>query len=77
MGTGHQVFIAIMIAAATAAAVTELSAPAGNVEADQAAKPVETAVMASVDQPWPYMHRVVTPLGNSNFRLITTDRLAP
>jgi len=68
---------AIMIAAATAAAVTVLSAPVGHVDAGPVAKPVETAMMACVNQPWPYLHGVGTPPGNAHVRLITTDKFAP
>jgi hypothetical protein len=67
---------AIMVAAAIAAAVTVLSAPAGNVDAGPIAKPVEVAMKACVNQPWPYLHCVGTEFGNPKVRLVVAERFA-
>jgi hypothetical protein len=85
---GHQIDIsrssgtlkmlaAVMTAAAVAALVTFFIPPGMPVEANPVAKPVETAMMVSVNQPWPYLHGVGTPPGNAHVRLITTDKFAP
>ncbi|MSO67740.1 MAG: hypothetical protein EXR03_06245 [Pseudolabrys sp.] len=68
---------AIMLAAAIAAAVTVLSAPAAPVDAGPIATPAAAAIKACVNQPWPYLHCVGTPFGNRRIRLVTTDRIAP
>jgi hypothetical protein len=67
---------AIMIAAATAAAVTVLSAPVGHVDAGPVAKPIETAMMACVNQPWPYLHCIGTQFGNPKVRLVSVEHSA-
>ena len=67
---------AVMIAAAIAAAITVLSAPAAPVDAGPLAKPAEAAMKACVNQPWPYLHCVGTPFGNPRIRLVTTERIA-
>ena len=46
---------AIMVAAAIAAAVTVLSAPAAQVDASPLAKPAEAAMKRLHQQPWPYL----------------------
>jgi hypothetical protein len=86
--TGHQIEIsrgrsilkmltAVVTAAAIAALVTFPMSPDTPVEAGPVAKPIETAMMASVDPPWPYLHREGASLGNAQVRLITTDKLSP
>jgi hypothetical protein len=65
---------AVMIAAAIAAAVTVLSAPTAHVDAGPIAKPVETAMMTCVNQPWPYLHCVGTQFGNPDIRLVRSER---
>jgi hypothetical protein len=67
---------AVLSAAAIAAVVTALSGPSP-VDAGPMAKPVETAMMACVKQPWPYLHCVGTQFGNPKVRLVTAERLAP
>jgi hypothetical protein len=67
---------AVMFAAAIAAAVTVLSAPTAQVDAGPVAKPVEVAMKACTNQPWPYLHCVGTPFGNPKVRLISTERVA-
>jgi len=67
---------AIMAAAAVAAAITLMSAPAAQVDAGPVAKPVETAMKACVNQPWPYLHCVGTEFGNPKVRLVSIDRRA-
>jgi len=67
---------AIMIAATIAAAVTVLSAPAAHVDAGPVAKPVEAAMKACVNQPWPYLHCVGTEFGNPKVRLVAAERFA-
>ena len=65
---------AVMIAAAIAAAVTVLSAPAP-VDAGPLAKPAETALKACAQRAWPYLNCVGTPFGNPRIRLVTVERL--
>ena len=67
---------AIMAAAAVAAAITLMSAPAAQVDAGPVAKPVETAMKACVNQPWPYLHCVGTEFGNPRVRLVSIERRA-
>jgi hypothetical protein len=69
--------IAIMAAAATAAALTLLSAASDRLDAGPLAKPAEEALKACTQLPWPYLYCVGTPLGNPRIRLLTTDRLNP
>ena len=65
---------AIITAAFIAAIITLMSAP-GPVDAGPVAKPVETAMKACVNQPWPYLHCVGTPFGNQRVRLVSVDRV--
>ena len=67
---------AIMAAAAVAAVITLVSAPAAKVDAGPVAKPVETAMKACVNQPWPYLHCVGTEFGNPRVRLVSIERRA-
>jgi hypothetical protein len=67
---------AVMFAADIAAAVTVLSAPAAQVDAGPLAKPVEIAMTACVNQPWPYLHCVGTAFGNPKVRLVRAERFA-
>ena len=68
---------AVMTAAAIAGVLTLLSAPSGRLDAGPLAKPAEAALKACIQQPWPYLNCVGTPLGNPRIRLVTTDRLMP
>jgi hypothetical protein len=67
-------FAAIMSAAVVAAALTALSGPSP-VDAGPMAKPVETAMKACVNAPWPYLHCVGTQFGNPRVRLVSVERL--
>jgi hypothetical protein len=67
---------AVMFAAAIAAAFTVLTSP-GEVTATPVAKPIEIAMKACADRPWPYLRCVGTQFGNPKVRLVTTERLAP
>ena len=67
---------AIITAAFIAAIITLMSAP-GPVDAGPVAKPVESAMKACVNQPWPYLHCVGTPFGNQRVRLVSVERIAP
>ena len=66
---------AVIVAATFAAAFTLLSSPSSPVDAGPLAKPVETAMKACVDQPWPYLHCVGTAFGNPRVRLVTAGQL--
>ena len=68
---------ALMAAAAIAGVVTLLSATNAPLDAGPLAKPAEAALKAFIQQPWPYLNCVGTPLGNPRIRLVTTDRLTP
>jgi hypothetical protein len=68
---------ALMAAAAIAGVVTLLSATNAPLDAGPLAKPAEAALKACIQQPWPYLNCVGTPLGNPHIRLVTTDRLTP
>ena len=65
---------AVLSAAAIAAMVTLLSAPSP-VDAGPMAQPVETAMKACSNQPWPYLHCVGTQFGNPKVRLVSSERL--
>jgi hypothetical protein len=65
----------IMTAAAIAAVVTILSAPAP-VDAGPLAQPAETALKACTQRAWPYLNCVGTEFGNPRIRLVTVERLA-
>jgi hypothetical protein len=65
---------AVLSAAVIAATVTLLSAPSP-VDAGPMAKPVETAMKACVNQPWPYLHCVGTQFGSPKVRLVSSERL--
>lgn len=67
---------AVMFAAAIAAAVTVLSVPSSQVDAGPVAKPIETAMKACANQPWPYSNCVGTEFGNPKVRLVSIDRRA-
>jgi hypothetical protein len=66
---------ATITAAAIAGVLTLLSAPSAPLDAGPLARPVEAALKACTQQPWPYLNCVGTPLGNPRIRLVTTDRL--
>jgi hypothetical protein len=65
---------AIITAAFIAGIITLMSSPAP-VDAGPVAKPVEIAIKACVNQPWPYLRCVGTQFGNPHIRLVSTDRL--
>ena len=67
---------AVMAAAAIAAAITLLSAPATQVDAGPVAKPVESRDDQMRQAPWPYLRCVGTEFGNQRVRLVTAERLA-
>jgi len=67
---------AVMGAAAIAAVITLLSAPAAHVDAGPLAKPIETAMDACAQRPWPYLGCIGTEFGNPRVRLVTSERLA-
>jgi hypothetical protein len=63
---------AIFAAAAIAGLVT--SATGSRLDAGPLPAPVETALKACMQAPWPYLNCVGTPIGNPQVRLITLDR---
>jgi hypothetical protein len=65
----------ITSAAAIAAVVTAFTGPSP-VDAGPMAKPVETAMKACVNQPWPYLHCVGTQFGSPKVRLVSVEKLA-
>ena len=67
---------AITLAATIAAAITILSAPAGDVVASPLPQPAADAITACKQRPWPYLNCVGTEFGNPHVRLIVTDRVA-
>jgi len=67
---------AIMLAAAIAAVITILSAPAADVVANPLPQPAADAITACKQRPWPYLNCVGTEFGNPHVRLIVTDRTA-
>lgn len=68
---------AVMAAAAIAGVMTLLSATSARLDAGPLAKPAEAVLKVCIQQPWPYLNCVGTPLGNPRIRLVTTDHLAP
>jgi len=66
---------AVMLAAAVAAAVTILPAPAAHVNASALPKEAAAPVAACAQRAWPYLRCVGTAYGNPRIRLVTTDRL--
>jgi hypothetical protein len=66
---------AIMVAAAIAAAVTILSAPAAPVDASSLPQAKTAPMMECAHRAWPYLRCVGTEFGNQKIRLVTTDRL--
>jgi hypothetical protein len=62
---------AVLAAAAIAGVVT--SATSARLDAGPLPEPVEAALKACTQQPWPYLNCVGTPLGNPNVRLITAE----
>jgi hypothetical protein len=67
---------AVMAAAAIAAVITLLSAPAAHVDAGPLAKPIETAMTTCAQRPWPYLRCVGTEFSNPRIRLVTSERFA-
>ena len=67
---------AVLTAAAIAAVVTVLSAPAnGPVSAGPLPQREEAALKSCTQRAWPYNTCVGTAVGNPKIRLVTTDRL--
>ncbi|HKS85791.1 MAG TPA: hypothetical protein VJR71_09940 [Pseudolabrys sp.] len=67
---------AISVAAAIAAVITVMSAPAADVVAGPLPKPAADAITACKQRPWPYLNCVGTEFGNPHVRLVTLDHLA-
>jgi len=67
--------IAAVLAAAAIAGVLA-SATSDRVDAGPLPAPVETALKACTQQPWPYLNCVGTPIGNPHIRLVNIDRAA-
>ena len=67
---------AVAFAATVAAIVTILSVPTSQVDAGPVAKPIETAMKACANQPWPYSNCVGTQFGNPKVRLVSIARRA-
>jgi hypothetical protein len=68
---------AVLAAAAVAALVTLLSAPAEKVAAGPMPAATAAAMHACAARAWPYLDCVGTRFGNPHIRLVTTDRLSP
>ncbi len=66
---------AVMVAAAIAAAITILSAPTTNVNANPLPQAAAAPMHACAQRAWPYLRCVGTPFGNPKVRLVSTDRL--
>lgn len=65
---------AVLAAAAIAGVLT--SATSARLDAGPLPAPVETALKACTQAPWPYLNCVGTPLGNPRVRLIVAERAA-
>jgi hypothetical protein len=61
---------AIFAAAAVAALVTVLTSSSDRLDASPMPEPVQSAIKACSQQPWPYQNCVGTPYGNPRIRLI-------
>lgn len=67
---------AVLTAAAIAAVVTIISAPAnGPVSAGPLPQKEEAVLKACTQRAWPYNTCVGTTVGNPKIRLVTTDKL--
>ncbi len=66
---------AVMLAAAVAAAIAILTAPASPVTAGPLAKAMAAPMRSCAARPWPYLRCVGTPFGNPKVRLVTVERL--
>jgi hypothetical protein len=66
---------AVLAAAAIAGVLT--SATTSRLDAGPLPQPVEAALKACTQQPWPYLNCVGTPLGNPHIRLVNAERLTP
>ena len=66
---------AVMVAAAIAAAITMLSAPATNVIASPLPQAAAAPMHACAQRAWPYLRCVGTQFGNPKVRLVSTVRL--
>jgi hypothetical protein len=66
---------AVIIAAAIAAAVTILSAPTTQVNANPLPQAAAEPMHACAQRAWPYLRCVDTQFGNPHVRLVSTDRL--
>lgn len=67
---------AVMAAAAVAATVTFLLAPAAEVSAGPMSQATSAQMRDCADRAWPYLRCVGTRFGNPHVRLVTTDDLA-
>jgi hypothetical protein len=62
---------AVLAAAAIAGVLT--SATSGRLDAGPLPAPVETALKACTQAPWPYLNCVGTPLGNPRIRVVKAE----
>jgi hypothetical protein len=69
-----KVISAILSAAAIAGFIT-IILPGAPVDAGPLDKPAEATLKSCIQQAWPYLNCVGTPVGNPKIRLVTTDRL--
>ena len=66
---------AVLASAAIAGAFTILTATSDRLDAGPLSAPAEATLHTCMQQPWPYLHCVGTPLGNPHIRLIAAERL--
>ena len=61
---------AVIAAAIIAALITLLTSTSDRLDASPVAEPVQEAMKACTQQPWPNLNCVGTPYGNPNIRVI-------
>jgi hypothetical protein len=61
---------AILISAVVAGFVTVMTGSSNRLSASPMPEPVQAAIKACSQQPWPYLNCVGTPYGNPRIRLI-------
>jgi hypothetical protein len=66
---------AVLAAAAAAATLTLMSAPAALVTADPIPQAASAGMKACAERPWPYARCVGTEFGKPGVRLVTTENL--
>ena len=64
---------AVLISAVIAAFVTGLTGSSNRLVASPMPEPVQSAIKACTQQPWPYLNCVGTPYGNPRIRVIKID----